>query len=69
MPSIFKPERIPISHINGINEKAIQEIIAKALPINGFPNLFQHYSAQIKPILGSHPLPLTLFVSCFIISS
>jgi len=52
MPIIFKPERIPIAQIHGINEKAIQEIIAKALPINGFPNLFQHYSAQIKPSSG-----------------
>jgi len=52
MPNIFKPERIPISQINGINEKAIQEIIAKDPSIIGLGDLVLKDKERIQPRAG-----------------
>lgn len=52
MPSIFKPERIPISQINDINEKAIQEIIAKDPSIIGLGDLVLKDKERIQPRAG-----------------
>jgi hypothetical protein len=52
MPKIFKPERIPIAQIHGINEKAIQEIIAKDPSIIGLGDLVLKDKERIQPRAG-----------------
>jgi hypothetical protein len=52
MPNIFKPERIPIAQIHGINEKAIQEIIAKDPSIIGLGDLVLKDKERIQPRAG-----------------
>jgi hypothetical protein len=52
MPKIFKPERIPISKLSGINEKSIQEIIAEDPSIIGLGDLILKDKERIQPKAG-----------------
>lgn len=52
MTKLTKPERIPISRIDGINEKSIQEIIAEAPSIIGLGELVLKDKERIQPRAG-----------------
>ena len=52
MTKIFKPERIPISKLDGINEKSIQEIIADDPSIIGLGELVLKDKERIQPRAG-----------------
>ena len=52
MTKIFKPERIPISQLAGINEKSIQEIIADDPSIIGLGDLVLKDKERIQPRAG-----------------
>ncbi len=52
MPKIFKPVRIPISKLDGINEKSIQEIIAEDPSIIGLGDLVLKDKERIQPRAG-----------------
>lgn len=52
MTKIFKPERIPISKLDGINEKSIQQIIADDPSIIGLGELVLKDKERIQPRAG-----------------
>jgi hypothetical protein len=52
MKKIHKPERIPISKLEGINEKSIQEIIADDPSIIGLGDLVLKDKERIQPKAG-----------------
>lgn len=52
MTKLTKPERIPISRIDGINEKSIQEIIAEDPSIIGLGELVLKDKERIQPRAG-----------------
>jgi hypothetical protein len=52
MKKIYKPERIPISKLDGINEKSIQEIIADDPSIIGLGDLVLKDKERIQPKAG-----------------
>jgi predicted transport protein len=52
MTKIFKPERIPIAKLDGINEKIIQEIIADDPSIIGLGDLVLKDKERIQPRAG-----------------
>jgi predicted transport protein len=52
MKKMFKPERIPISKIEGINEKSIQHIIAEDPSIIGLGDLVLKDKERIQPRAG-----------------
>ncbi len=52
MTKIFKPERIPISKLDGISEKSIQEMIAEDPSIIGLGDLVLKDKERIQPRAG-----------------
>lgn len=52
MTKIFKPERIPISKLDGISEKSIQEMIADDPSIIGLGDLVLKDKERIQPRAG-----------------
>lgn len=52
MTKLIKPERIPISKLDGINEKSIQEIIADDPSIIGLGDLVLKDKERIQPRAG-----------------
>lgn len=52
MKKLIKPERIPISKLDGINEKSIQEIIADDPSIIGLGDLVLKDKERIQPRAG-----------------
>lgn len=52
MKKIYKPERIPIAKLEGINEKSIQEIIADDPSIIGLGDLVLKDKERIQPKAG-----------------
>ncbi|MEO0128603.1 MAG: hypothetical protein ABIL44_12760 [candidate division WOR-3 bacterium] len=52
MAKIFKPEKIPISKLDGFNEKSIQEIIADDPSIIGLGDLVLKDKERIQPRAG-----------------
>lgn len=52
MTQLIKPERIPISKLDGINEKSIQQIIADDPSIIGLGELVLKDKERIQPRAG-----------------
>lgn len=52
MTKIFKPERIPISKLDGISEKSIQEMIAEDPSIIGLGDIVLKDKERIQPRAG-----------------